>query len=147
MSVLDTVPLRLLRIVGVPTLASPQQPPKESPKPYRDRLGLARSDKGQFVKGSGGRPKGFKNSKPFSEIKIFAEQVLLGDDPTKYLKNVSQRILRGEAPHMEKFFAEHLWGKPKEQIEHTGSVDLVHLLSERLIQAKERAREQRQLAS
>jgi hypothetical protein len=147
MSVLDTVPLRLLRIMGVPTLASPQQPPHPTPKPNRDHLGLARSDKGQFVKGSGGRPKGFKNAKPFSEIKVFAAEVLLGDDPHKYLKNVARRIMAGEAPHMEKFFAEHLWGKPKEQIEHTGSVDLVHLLSERLIQAKERAREQRQLAS
>ena len=42
---------------------------------------------------------------------------------------------------MEKFFAEHLWGKPKEQIEHSGSVDLVHVLMERLAIAKERARD------
>ena len=125
--------------------ASP--PPDPSPKPYRDRLGLARSETGKFVKGTGGRPKGFKNSKPFSEIKIFAEQVLIGDDPQKYLKNVAKRILNGEAPHMEKFFAEHLWGKPKEQIEHSGSVDLVHVLMDRLATAKERARDQRQLAS
>jgi hypothetical protein len=72
-----------------------------------------RLENGQFAPGHSGRPKGLLASHTL-EIKAFARMVLLGKNPTVYLENVRGRILRGEASHMERFFAEHLWGKPKD---------------------------------
>jgi hypothetical protein len=79
-----------------------------------------RSITGQFIKGATGNPNGRPKGKlnPVSyEIKAFARQVLLGENPQIYLHDVRRRIMKGQADHMEKFFAEHLWGKPKERIE------------------------------
>jgi hypothetical protein len=100
---------------------------------------LVRGEKGRFAKGSGGRAKGSRNNAS-KEIKAFAARVLLGDNPEEYLSNVRVRIMQGEAPHMEKFFAEHLWGKPREKLEHSFSGDLVYALGERLRVARERAK-------
>ena len=71
---------------------------------------------GQFTAGNPGRRVGSKN-KSTAEIKQFAADVLLGKSPGIYRENLRKRIMAGEAPHMEKFFAEHLWGKPKESID------------------------------
>jgi hypothetical protein len=99
---------------------------------------LVRGEKGRFAKGSGGRAKGSKNNAS-KEIKQFAARVLLADDPEAYLANVRGRIMDGLAPHMEKFFAEHLWGRPRERIEHSVSGDLIAILGERLKAAKAKA--------
>ena len=50
---------------------------------------------------------------------------------------------RDKAPHMEVLLHHYLYGKPKEHVEHSGTVTLAHLLDERLRIAKERARAQR----
>jgi hypothetical protein len=99
---------------------------------------LVRGEKGRFAKGSGGRPRGSKNNAS-KEIKQFAARVLLADDPEAYLRNVRMRIMQGLAPHMERFFAEHLWGRARERIEHSVSGDLVQLLGERLKAARAKA--------
>jgi hypothetical protein len=69
-----------------------------------------------FQKGNPGRPKGTVN-KRFLEIRDLARRMLT--DP-EYLELLARRLKVGQAPHMEKFFAEHLWGKPKENIDVTG---------------------------
>jgi Family of unknown function (DUF5681) len=70
-----------------------------------------------WVKGKSGnpkgRPQGIYGSKTL-EIQEVARRVLLGDNPQAYFDNVWDRIKKGQAPHMEKFFAEHLWGKPRD---------------------------------
>jgi hypothetical protein len=99
---------------------------------------LVRGEKGRFAKGSGGRPRGSKNNAS-KEIKQFAARVLLADDPEAYLRNVRMRIMQGLAPHMERFFAEHLWGKPRERVEHSIGGDLISILGERLKAAKAKA--------
>jgi hypothetical protein len=88
--------------------------------------GPERTDKGRFASGNKGRPPGIPTRKT-QEIRTFAAQVLLADDPQTYLKNVRQRIMIGDAPHMERFFAEHLWGRPKEHINI--SLTETHLLA------------------
>lgn len=89
--------------------------------PKRDALG-------HYLPGEGGRPKGVPN-KDLREAKAVAEKILLGNTPHLYIQNVAQRIRQGEAPHMERFFAEHLWGKPRENI-HL-NLTLIHLLAVR----------------
>jgi hypothetical protein len=41
-------------------------------------------------------------------------------DP-EYVELLAKRLKIGKAPHMEIFFAQHLWGKPKERIEITAT--------------------------
>jgi hypothetical protein len=74
----------------------------------------------------GGRPKGTPN-KNWEAAREFARLVLLGDDPTIYVRNIRDRILRGEAPVMEKFFAGHVWGNPKDvlALEGGGNINIV----------------------
>ena len=69
-----------------------------------------------FVKGQGGRKLGAKN-KPLVEViavKELAAKVLLGDNPEAYIRDLRQRIRSSQAPRMELFLSEHLWGKPKD---------------------------------
>lgn len=47
-------------------------------------------------------------------IKEMAAELL---QQPEYLKALAIRLKAGDAPHMEKFFAEHLWGKPKETVD------------------------------
>jgi hypothetical protein len=63
-----------------------------------------------------GRPKGSKDKYKLEilPIKTLASQLLQDAD---YLKSLAIRLKAGDAPHMEKFFAEHLWGKPKETVD------------------------------
>jgi hypothetical protein len=89
--------------------------PKASPPQLREKNGPERTERGRFASGNTGRPPGIPTKKT-EEIKEIARKILLGDTPESYIKNVRQRILSGEAPHMEKFFGEHLWGKPRENI-------------------------------
>jgi hypothetical protein len=109
----------------------------------------SRGKRGRFLKGhkNGGRPKGLKNkysiSAEITPVKELAAQLLL--DQT-YLNSLIVRLRSGDAPHMEKFFAEHLWGKPKEQIEHSGTITLAHVLIERISTAKERALGKKELS-
>jgi hypothetical protein len=89
--------------------------PDQSPKPN----GTERHENGRFGPGNKGRPPGIPTKK-FLEIRQVSRQILLGDAPEVYIKNIRKRIRDGEAPHMEKFFAEHLWGKPRDVIEMHG---------------------------
>ena len=71
---------------------------------------------GRFGPGNRGRPKGAKN-KTTLEILEVARRMMT---KPSYLRELERRMRDGTAPHMEKFFAEHLWGKPKERVEITG---------------------------
>lgn len=73
-----------------------------------------RQPNGRFAKGNpgGGRPPGL-NRKTI-EIKQLAAQFLL--DPA-YLRSLAIRLRTGTAPHMERYLAEMLWGKPKDILE------------------------------
>ena len=90
--------------------------------------GPKRPHRGQFKPGNPGRPKGVITKKLLGAKQI-AEEILLANDPKKYVKNIRRRILAGEAPHMETFLAQHLWGKPREQI--SISLTETHLLAVR----------------
>jgi hypothetical protein len=92
--------------------------------------GPIRTVDGRIAAGNPGRPKGTVLTKT-KEIREFARHVLLGDNPEIYGENVRRRILAGDAPHMETFFAQHLWGKPTENI----NLNLTeqHLLAVRLL--------------
>ena len=65
-----------------------------------------------------GRKKGVPN-KATLELKAFTDSLLA--DPN-YQKNVIARVMAGEADHIERFMWEHRFGKPKEQIEVSGTV-------------------------
>lgn len=109
--------------------------------------GNIRPSGGKYQKGQSGnpsgRPKGLLTQKTL-EIKALAAELL---SDALYLQQLRIRLRVGDAPHMEKFFAEHLWGKPKEQIEHSGQLALVHVLIERISTAKERARAKKEDAN
>lgn len=94
------------------------------------KSGEERLENGKFMKGHslGGRPKGSKTQRTLDilPVKELAAQ-LLQNEP--YIISLMSRLRNGEAPHMEKFFAEHLWGKPKEHI--SISLTEVHLLAVR----------------
>jgi hypothetical protein len=90
-------------------------PVKSTPN-LAQNSGPLRDDKGHFLKGQGGRRPGAKNCKT-QEIKEIAAAVLLGPNPQASILRMAERVQRGDAPHLEKFFAEHLWGKPKETLE------------------------------
>ena len=63
------------------------------------------------------------------EIKEVAARILLGDMPERSLQAMAKRIRQGKAPHLEKFFAEHLWGKPKETLDiNLTQVQLIAML-------------------
>jgi hypothetical protein len=78
-----------------------------------------RNNNGRFAKGNTfgrGRPKGAKNKfiLEITPVKELAAQFL--PDPI-YLSSLAIRLRTGEATHMEKFLAEHLWGKPRDILE------------------------------
>lgn len=70
-----------------------------------------------FAKGNPGRPRGSKNRRQL-EIRTFALSLMT--DP-EYVQMLRLRMKAGKAPHMEIFFAQHAWGKPKERIEITAN--------------------------
>ena len=65
-----------------------------------------------------GRPKGAQN-KATREFKIWAEKFFKSAD---YRRSAEARILKGRAPALETYLAQLLYGKAKEQIEHSGEV-------------------------
>ena len=67
-----------------------------------------------------GRPKGIPN-KASLEIKAFAQQVL---SSPSYVASLVKRLEAGKAPHMETLLSYYAFGKPKEQVEHSGEVSL-----------------------
>lgn len=71
-----------------------------------------------FKKGEGGRPKGIPN-KATREIKEIARALL--EDPT-YLKTLEERLSKGTAGAVEGILYYYAYGKPKEQLEHSGTV-------------------------
>jgi hypothetical protein len=77
--------------------------------------GDLRRPNGQFGPGNKGRPPGIPSKKAY-EIKEVARQIILGDDPEKSIAAMIRRIRSGQAEHLERFFLEHLYGKPKEHL-------------------------------
>jgi hypothetical protein len=64
-----------------------------------------------------GRPKGSKNKKT-KEIGELADECIARPD---YKAKLFARIDKGKAPHMELFFWQHRYGKPKDTTEVTGA--------------------------
>src|SRR5262245_12169874 len=64
-----------------------------------------------------GRPKGIPNAASL-EIKTFCRSVL--EDP-EYREKVRQRVIDGEAPHVETLMYHYGYGKPVERIAHATS--------------------------
>lgn len=77
-----------------------------------------RLSNGRFGQGmpGPGRPKGSVSRATLEVIPIKEMAAELLQQP-EYLKALAIRLKAGDAPHMEKFFAEHLWGKPKETVD------------------------------
>jgi hypothetical protein len=88
----------------------------QKPARIRFKSDANRTANGRFAAGNPGKPKGAKHRATLevTPIKELASIHLL--DP-EYLAALKVRLKAGDAPHMEKFFAEHLWGKPKETID------------------------------
>jgi len=73
----------------------------------RDTSGLRRG---------GGRPKGVPN-KATKDLKEWAEQFFASPE---WRKAAEQRMLKGKAPHLEGYLLPLIYGKPREQVEHSG---------------------------
>jgi len=71
----------------------------------------------RFAPGNPGRPKGSKN-RSTREVKDFCVKVF---DRPEYLVGLIVRIDEGRAPHMEKFLAEHHWGKTPDHVTIDGA--------------------------
>jgi len=69
-------------------------------------------------RGGPGRPKGVPN-KATREFKAWAESFFKS---SKYRENLERRLLSGRAPSFEVYAAQLLYGKPKEEVEHSGEV-------------------------
>ena len=65
-----------------------------------------------------GRPKGAVN-KVTREIKELSQSLLT--DPA-YVESLRRRLTSGKAPHMETLLHHYAYGKPKDQLEHSGTV-------------------------
>jgi hypothetical protein len=50
-------------------------------------------------------------------VQEIAHQVILGKNPKAAIEAMSARVQAGKAPHLETFFLQHLWGKPKDVLE------------------------------
>jgi hypothetical protein len=50
-------------------------------------------------------------------VQEIAHQVILGKNPKAAIEAMSERVQSGKAPHLETFFLQHLWGKPKDTFE------------------------------
>jgi len=50
-------------------------------------------------------------------VQDIAHRVILGKDPKSAIEAMSERVQAGKAPHLETFFLQHLWGKPKDVLE------------------------------
>ena len=81
-----------------------------------NNIGPDRRSNGQFGPGNKGRPPGIVQRKTL-EIKEVARQIILGEFPEKSIAAMARRVRSGKAEHIEKFFLEHLYGKPKEHID------------------------------
>lgn len=84
--------------------------------------------RGKFAKGNPGRKPGVPNRK-VQEVREIASRVLFGKNPEIYIENLRERIMKGTAPHMETFLAQHLWGRPTENLHVT--LTEVHLMAVR----------------
>ena len=74
----------------------------------------------KFQKGQGGRPKGIPN-KATREIKDIARALV--EDP-EYVQSLRERLTAGKAPHMEPVLFYYTYGRPKESMEHSGTLAL-----------------------
>jgi hypothetical protein len=67
-----------------------------------------------------GRQKGQLN-KATREIKAAAQRLVT--DPA-YIKSLKDRLLKGRAPQMEILLHYYAYGKPRDRVEHSGSVTM-----------------------
>ena len=67
-----------------------------------------------------GRPKGAQN-KTTVEVRAAAQQLV--ENPA-YRAELAIRLKDGKAPHMETLLWHYAYGKPKEEMEHGGAVEL-----------------------
>lgn len=70
-----------------------------------------------MLRGGPGRPKGVPN-KATLELKEWAEKFFTSP---AWRKSAEQRMRQGKAPHLETYLLQMHYGKPKEQIEHSGA--------------------------
>jgi len=68
----------------------------------------------------GGRPKGAPN-KATREFKDAARAFV---ESAAYRASAERRMVSGKAPHLELFFLQHAYGKPKEQLDLAGNVTI-----------------------
>lgn len=71
-------------------------------------------------KGGPGRKKGQPN-RATVEIRDAARAIVERPD---YVKKLTKRLDEGKAPHMETLLWHFAYGRPKEQVEHSGAVSM-----------------------
>ena len=81
---------------------------------------MPRGNPQNLLRGGPGRPKGVPN-KATAEIKAVARRLV--EDPL-YVTALAQRLVRGRAPHMETLLFHYAYGKPKETVEHSGTLEM-----------------------
>ncbi len=72
-----------------------------------------------------GRPKGSQN-RATKEFKQWAENFLKSE---AYRRSAEQRILRGRSPQLEVYIAQLMYGKPKDQVEMSGTVQMPTIIN------------------
>lgn len=73
-----------------------------------------------FAKGQGGRKAGVPN-KATREFKVAARAFV---ESPAYRTSAERRMTSGKAPHLELFFLQHAYGKPKDTTELQGSITI-----------------------
>lgn len=70
--------------------------------------------------GAPGRKAGVPN-KATREFKVAAREFV---ESPAYRTSAERRMTNGKAPHLELFFLQHAYGKPKEVTDHQGQISL-----------------------
>ena len=81
---------------------------------------MADNPRTRGLRKGGGRPKGAPN-KATREFKDAARAFV---ESPAYRQSAERRMVSGKAPHLELFFLQHAYGKPKEQVDLGGSVTI-----------------------
>ena len=112
--------------------AEPQKDPQDvvASRPPRNFEGVALLEvPPPPVKGKAGRPPGSVN-KATARVRTVA-QLIVEDE--EYLKMLKLRIKSGDAPHMEILMWHYAYGKPKDNIEVSGEVQIGRVVREIVI--------------